>query len=60
MTDAVKTAANALEVQYGEDAIVVATLRAAEFAALGDEQALDHWDAVIDYLQSSTSSQLPS
>ncbi len=36
--------------QYGEDAIVIATLRAAEVAAVGDAQALDHWDAVITIL----------
>jgi len=33
--------------QYGEDAEVIATLRAAEVAALDDIQALRHWDAVI-------------
>ncbi len=36
--------------QYGEDAIVIATLRAAEVAALGDAGALEHWDAVIQIL----------
>ena len=38
--------------QYGEDAIVIATLRAAEIAALGDVEALAHWDAVIALLES--------
>lgn len=33
--------------QYGDDAVVIATLRAAEVAALGDADALEHWDAVI-------------
>lgn len=45
------SAANALAAQYGEDAIVIATLRAAEFAAMGDEEALLHWDRVIKYLE---------
>lgn len=38
--------------QYGEDASVIATLRAAEVAALGDAEALAHWDAVIAFLES--------
>lgn len=37
--------------QYGEDASVIATLRAAEVAALGDAEALAHWDAVITFLK---------
>lgn len=49
--DAVRTAANKLFVQYGEDAVVVATLRAAEVAAMGDADALQHWDDVIAYLE---------
>lgn len=36
--------------QYGEDAEVIATLRAAEVAAAGDAAALAHWDAVIALL----------
>ena len=47
-----KTAAMALIAQYGEDAEVIATLRAAEFAALGDADALAHWDEIIRFLQS--------
>jgi len=43
--------AMSLSAQYGEDAVVIATLRAAEFAAMGDTEALEHWDAVIAYLQ---------
>lgn len=38
--------------QYGEDASVIATLRAAEVAAMGDVDALAHWDAVIAFLES--------
>lgn len=37
--------------QYGEDASVIAMLRAAELAALGDVDALAHWDAVIAFLE---------
>ncbi len=37
--------------QYGEDAEVIATLRAAEVAAQGDTEALAHWDAVIGILE---------
>lgn len=45
-------AASQLIRQYGEDAEVIATLRAAEVAALGDADALAHWDAVIALLGS--------
>lgn len=37
--------------QYGEDAEVIATLRAAEVAAQGDTEALAHWDEVIGILE---------
>ncbi len=36
--------------QYGEDAEVIATLRAAEVAAQADTDALAHWDLVILFL----------
>ena len=48
---AVAAAAAALAQQYGDDAEVVATLRAAEFAAAGDVDALQAWDAIIAYLK---------
>jgi hypothetical protein len=44
---AVMSAAIALIRQYGEDAEVIAVMRAAELAAMGDAAALAHWDAVI-------------
>lgn len=44
--DAVAAAARTLIAQYGDDAEVIVVLRAAEVAALGDVQALAHWDAV--------------
>ena len=34
--------------QYGEDASVIAVLRAAEIAATGDVEGLAHWDAIIE------------
>ncbi|MEO1660486.1 MAG: hypothetical protein AAFR51_05830 [Pseudomonadota bacterium] len=46
-----RDAAMSLITQYGEDASVIATLRAAEVAALGDVDALAHWDAVIAFLE---------
>lgn len=46
-----RDAAMALMAQYGDDASVIATLRAAEVAALGDVEALAHWDAVIAFLE---------
>ncbi|MEM1035665.1 MAG: hypothetical protein AAGI14_02770 [Pseudomonadota bacterium] len=46
-----RDAAMALMSQYGEDASVIATLRAAEVAAMGDAEALAHWDAVIAFLE---------
>ncbi len=49
MTEAARTAA-ALWRQYGEDAVVIATLRAAEVAAVGDIEALAHWDEVAAIL----------
>jgi hypothetical protein len=47
----VAAAAASLMQQYGDDAEVVATLRAAEFAAAGDVDALHAWDAIIAYLK---------
>ncbi|MEL8055071.1 MAG: hypothetical protein AAGK66_02860 [Pseudomonadota bacterium] len=46
-----RDAAMSLMSQYGEDAAVIATLRAAEVAAMGDAEALAHWDAVIAFLE---------
>lgn len=46
-----RDAAMALLTQYGDDATVIATLRAAEVAAMGDVDALAHWDAVISFLE---------
>lgn len=51
MSEAARIAAQ-LSAQYGEDAAVIATLRAAEIAAQGDTEALAHWDEVIAILES--------
>lgn len=48
--DMVMQAAATLTQQYGEDAEVIATMRAAEFAAQGDVEALQAWDMIIEYL----------
>lgn len=48
--DTVVQAAASLTQQYGEDAEVIATMRAAEFAAAGDVDGLKAWDMIIEYL----------
>ncbi len=48
--DMVVQAAATLTQQYGEDAEVIATMRAAEFAASGDVEGLKAWDLIIEYL----------
>lgn len=55
-TAAIAAAAQLMQ-QYGEDAEVIATLRAAEIAALGDVEALEHWDRVIALLSGQRGSQ---
>ncbi len=44
-------AARTLLAQYGDDAGVIATLRAAEVAAAGDVKALAYWDGIIAALE---------
>lgn len=44
--DAITHAARLLEARYGEDGAVIAVMRAAEAAALGDLEMADHWEAV--------------
>ncbi|MEL7031472.1 MAG: hypothetical protein AAGL97_08510 [Pseudomonadota bacterium] len=51
-----RDAAMSLLRQYGEDASVIATLRAAEVAAMGDAEALAHWDAVISFIENGPDS----
>lgn len=45
-----RSAALALVGQYGSDAEVIATLRAAEYAAVGDVEALAAWDDILECL----------
>ncbi|MGK2741699.1 hypothetical protein ACSHT0_12465 [Tepidicaulis sp. LMO-SS28] len=47
----VQAAARTLLAQYGEDAETVAMLRAAEFAAAGDGDAVAKWDHIIAVIQ---------
>jgi hypothetical protein len=51
MSETAACVAGQLLRQYGDDACVIATLRAAEVAAHGDVEALAHWDAVIAVLE---------
>ena len=51
---AAQTTALTLMAQYGDDAEVIAVLRAAELAAFGDVEALAHWDAVINLISELT------
>jgi hypothetical protein len=62
LEQAVEAAAAALVQRYGEDAEVIATLRAAEFAAEGDTEALHAWDMIIAQLvaQREGASSLPN
>jgi hypothetical protein len=45
-----RAAALALLAQYGDDAEVIAMLRAAEFAAAGDVDGLAQWDDILGCL----------
>jgi len=51
---AAEQAARNLLAQYGDDAEVIAMLRAAEVAAQHDTEALAHWDAVIAHIRDWT------
>ncbi len=46
-SDGARATALALIGQYGEDAEVMAVMRAAELAALGDVEGLAQWDEII-------------
>ena len=45
--EAVWLTALTLSAQYGDDAEIIATLRAAEYAAAGDTEALAQWEEII-------------
>ncbi|MBU2195734.1 MAG: hypothetical protein KKB75_03530 [Alphaproteobacteria bacterium] len=57
MSETAASVAGQLMRQYGEDAAVIATLRAAEVAAQGDVEALAHWDAVIAMIEGTDTGQ---
>lgn len=44
--NAITHAARLLMARYGEDGAVIAVMRAAEAAAIGDLEMADHWEAV--------------
>ena len=46
--------------QYGEDAQIIAILRAAEFAALNDADGLAAWDEIIACIAGLESTQTPA
>jgi len=56
---AAMSTALALLGQYGEDAEVIAMLRAAEFAAMGDVNGLAQWDEVLACLASLSDGAMP-
>lgn len=51
--DAITHAARLLAAHYGEDGAVIAIMRAAEAAALGDLDMADHWEAVAAAFEDS-------
>jgi hypothetical protein len=46
MADDVSHAARLLMAQYGDDGAIIAVMRAAEAAAIGDLEIADHWEQV--------------
>ena len=51
MIDEVTHAARLLIGQYGDDGAVIAVMRAAEAAALGDIELADYWEAVCGLIE---------
>ena len=51
--------AMALMGQYGDDAEVIAMLRAAEYAAMGDLDGLAQWDLILACLASLSEGPTP-
>ncbi|MAN61871.1 MAG: hypothetical protein CMI60_07970 [Parvibaculum sp.] len=45
--------------QYGDDAAVIATLRAAELAATGNVDSLFFWDSVIELIEDMAEGKAP-
>jgi hypothetical protein len=46
LADDVNHAARLLMAQYGDDGAIIAVMRAAEAAAMGDIDLADHWESV--------------
>jgi len=44
--------------QYGDDAEIIATLRAAEFAAVNDAEGLAAWDEIIACIAGITAAEV--
>jgi hypothetical protein len=53
MTDDIAHAARLLMAQYGDDGAIIAVMRAAEAAALGDLELADHWESVSGAIESA-------
>lgn len=51
--------ARTLLAQYGDDAAVIATLRAAELAATGNVDGLFFWDSVIELIEDMAEGKAP-
>jgi len=57
--EAAKATALALMGQYGDDAEVIAMLRAAEYAAMGDVDGLAQWDQILACLAALVDGVMP-
>lgn len=57
--EAAKATALALMGQYGDDAEVIAMLRAAEYAAMGDVDGLAQWDQILACLAALADGVMP-
>ncbi len=52
-SDEILHAARLLHAHYGEDGAVIAVMRAAEAAALGDEALSDYWESVAEAIEAT-------
>jgi CobQ-like glutamine amidotransferase family enzyme len=51
--DDIAHAARLLMAQYGDDGAVIAIMRAAEAAAIGDIELSDHWEGVSTVIENA-------
>jgi hypothetical protein len=56
--DDARQAARSLQAQYGEDAAVVAIMRASEYAAMGDLDACTFWEEVASLCEEGAGGSL--